>query len=175
MRKISITRMQLLAHKAQLALAKQGRELLEQKRSVLLKELLRVAGAVMQSSDALQKAAIGAQYALARAEAVAGTEAVRAAALVTRGEFPLEVETVTIMGFKVPRIESKRITRSMLAQGYSVTNESTTIEEAALAFEAEVDAIIQLAERELRLTRLDPEVQRTSRRLNALDSVLIPN
>jgi V/A-type H+-transporting ATPase subunit D len=38
----------------------------------------------------------------------------------------------------------------------------------------EVDSIIQLAESELRLTRLASEIQRTSRRLNALDHLLIP-
>jgi len=174
MRKIAATRMELLAHKAQLALARQGRDLLERKRAVLMQELLNVAGAVMHSSDALQKAAVEARYALARAEAIAGTEAVCAAALAARSELPLQVETVTLMGLKVPRMERKRVARSMLARGYSVTNESITIDEAAAAFEAEVDAILQLAEVELRLTRLTAEIQRTSRRLNALDYTLIP-
>lgn len=174
MRKIAATRMELLAHKAQLALARQGRDLLERKRAVLMQELLNVAGAVMQSSDALQKAAVEARQALARAEAVAGTEAVHAAALAARSELPLQVETVTLMGLKVPRIERKHVSRSMLARGYSVTNESITIDEAAAAFEAEVDAMLQLAEVELRLTRLTAEIQRTSRRLNALDYTLIP-
>jgi H(+)-transporting ATP synthase subunit D len=41
-------------------------------------------------------------------------------------------------------------------------------------FESEVDAILQLAESELRLTRLAAEIQGTSRRLNALDHLLIP-
>jgi vacuolar-type H+-ATPase subunit I/STV1 len=38
----------------------------------------------------------------------------------------------------------------------------------------EVDAIIQLAETQLRLTRLAAEIQCTSRRLNALENLLIP-
>jgi V/A-type H+-transporting ATPase subunit D len=166
--------MELLSHKTQLELAKQGRDLLEQKRSALMQELLRVAGTVMQNTDALQKAATEAQHELARAEAVAGNEAVLAAAFATRAELLLQVETVTVMGLKVPRIERKRVTRPMLARGYSVTGESITIDEAASAFEVEVDAIIQLAEIELRLTRLAAEFQRTSRRLNALDYALIP-
>jgi V/A-type H+-transporting ATPase subunit D len=62
----------------------------------------------------------------------------------------------------------------MLDRGYSVTGTSITIDEAASAFEDEIDAIIQLAESELRLTRLAAEIQRTSRRLNALDHLLIP-
>jgi V/A-type H+-transporting ATPase subunit D len=38
----------------------------------------------------------------------------------------------------------------------------------------EIDLIFKLAESELRLTRLASEIQRTSRRLNALDHLLIP-
>jgi V/A-type H+-transporting ATPase subunit D len=63
----------------------------------------------------------------------------------------------------------------MLGRGYAVTGTSITIDETAAAFEAEVDAILRLAEHELRLARLAAEIQQTSRRLNALDHLLIPN
>lgn len=174
MRKISITRMELLALKAQLALATQGRDLLEQMRSALMKEFLSVADIVMQYSDVLQDAADKANRALARAEADAGTENIRSAALIAQSELPLNVESTSIMGVKVPLIEQKQVSRSMLERGYSVIGTSTTIDEAASAFESEVNAILKLAESELRLTRLADEIQRTSRRLNALDHVLIP-
>ena len=77
MQKVSTTRMELLAKKAQIALARQGRELLEEKRTALMREFLRVADRVMAGSDALQQSAAEARRALARAEAVAGREAVR--------------------------------------------------------------------------------------------------
>jgi V/A-type H+-transporting ATPase subunit D len=171
---VSATRMELLARKTQLALAQQGRELLEQKRTALLKELLRVADTAVEHSDALQLAAADARQALARTEAVAGTEAVRSAALAARVDFPLEVTTASVMGIKVPHIEQKRVERSMMGRGYCPAGTSITIDEAAAAFEQEVDAIIRLAETELRLTRLAAEIQRTSRRLNALEHLLIP-
>lgn len=166
--------MELLARKAQLALAGQARELLEKKRRALMQELLREADIVMERSDLLQQAAADAHMALARAEAIAGPEAVRSSALGARAKLSLRVETANVMGIKVPHIEQKSVAHSMLGRGYSVTSTSTTIDEAASAFEAEVDAIIQLAESELRLTRLADEIQRTSRRLNALDYSLIP-
>lgn len=174
MRNVSCTRMELLARKTQITLATQGRDLLEQKRTALLKEFMRIADTVMEHTDVLQQAASEARQALARAEAIAGTEAVRSAALASRAELPLDVTTASVMGVKVPHIEQKRGARSMLDRGYSVTGTSTTIDEAASAFEDEIDAIIQLAESELRLTRLAAEIQRTSRRLNALDHLLIP-
>jgi len=174
MHNVSCTRMDLLARKAQITLAQQGRDLLEQKRAALLEEFLRIADTVIERSDALRQVAADARQALARAEAIAGTEAVRSAALASRAELPLEVSTTRVMGVKVPHIEQKHISRSMLARGYSVTATSITIDEVASAFEAEVDTIIRLAEIELRLARLAAEVQRTSRRQNALDHLLIP-
>lgn len=166
--------MELLARKAQIALASQGRDLLEQKRTALLKEFLRMADTAMERSDALQFAATNSRHALARAEAIAGTEAVRSAALASRAELPLQVTTTRVMGVKVPHIEQKRVSRSMLDRGIAITGTSITIDEAASAFENEVETIIELAEMELRLTRLATEIQRTSRRLNALEHVLIP-
>jgi V/A-type H+-transporting ATPase subunit D len=171
---VSVTRMELLARKAQITLASQGRDLLEQKRTALLKEFLRMADTAMERSDALQYVAANARHALARSDAIAGTEAVRSAALASRAELPLQVSTTRVMGVKVPHIEQKRVVRSMLGRGYSIAGTSITIDEAASAFENEVEVIIELAEMELRLTRLAEEIQRTSRRLNALEHFLIP-
>jgi V/A-type H+-transporting ATPase subunit D len=174
MQNLSCTRMELLAHKAQINLADQGRDLLEQKRSALMKEFLRIVDTVMAQSDALQAAAAEARQALARADATAGTQAVQSAALAARAELPLEISTANVMGVKVPRIEQKRVGRSMLGRGYSIAGTSTAIDEAALAFEVEVNTLLQLAEGELHLRRLAGEIQRTSRRLNALDQLIIP-
>ena len=174
MNMVSVTRMELLARNAQIALARQGRDLLEQKRTALMNEFLRIADKVMERSDALQMAAANSRQALAWAEAFAGTEAVKSAALASRGELALQVRSISVMGVKVPHIEQKRVSRSVLGRGYSVVGTSITIDEVAAAFETQVDYIIQLAESELRLTRLASEIQRTSRRLNALDHLLIP-
>jgi V/A-type H+-transporting ATPase subunit D len=87
---------------------------------------------------------------------------------------PLRISSVNIMGVRVPTIEQTRISRSAHDRGYSVIGASTTLDEAAAAFEAEVDMIIELAESELRLRRLISEIQRTSRRANALKNILIP-
>ncbi|MFN2177458.1 MAG: V-type ATP synthase subunit D [Anaerolineales bacterium] len=174
MNMVSVTRMELLARNAQIALARQGRDLLEQKRTALMNEFLRIADKVMERSDALQMAAANSRHALAWAEAFAGTEAVKSAALASRGELALQVRSISVMGVKVPHIEQKRVSRSVLGRGYSVVGTSITIDEVAAAFETQVDYIIRLAESELRLTRLASEIQRTSRRLNALDHLLIP-
>jgi V/A-type H+-transporting ATPase subunit D len=166
--------MALLARKEQIALANQGRKLLEQKQAALMKEFLRSADDAMQEAEVLQAAADRARHALARAEMMAGAESVRSAALAARRELPLQVEMRNVMGIEIPYIQQKRASRSMLERGYALTGTSTTIDAVALAFEVEVETIIQLAQSELRLTRLAQEIQQTTRRLNALENVLIP-
>jgi len=166
--------MELLARKAQITLAEQGRELLEQKRTALMKALLQTADRVLEKSDVLQQVAAEARLALARAEATAGSEVVKSAAIASRQELSLQVSTTNVMGVRVPHIEEKQVTRPALGRGFSIVGTSVTVDEAASAFEYEVDAILQLAESELRLTRLAAEIQGTSRRLNALDHLLIP-
>ncbi len=174
MSNVSVTRMELLARKAQIALATQGRDLLEQKRTALMKEFMRTANTALERSDALQVSAARASQSLARSESMAGAESVRSAALASRAGFRLEVTTRSVMGVRVPHIEQKSASRSLLGRGYSIVGASIAIDETASAFEREVEAIIQLADTELRLVRLGDEIQRTSRRLNALDHFLIP-
>ncbi len=175
MKKVTTTRMEMLARRAQLALAGQARDLLERKRTALVQEMLQEADTAMQRSDVLQNAAAEASQALARAEATAGPQVVRSAALAARDKLLLDVRTINVMGIQVPRIEQKSVAHSALGRGYSITGMSATVDEAASAFETEVDAFVQLADSELRLTRLAAEIQGTSRRLNALDYVLIPS
>ncbi|MCB9419504.1 MAG: V-type ATP synthase subunit D [Ardenticatenaceae bacterium] len=174
MQKVTVTRMELLAKKEQIELASQGLELLKQKRAALLRELMRIADRVMARSDALQETAVTARLALARAEVRAGTAAVRSAAMAARGELQLEIRSANVMGVRVPDIEQKRVSRSVLGRGYAICGTAVTIDEAAAAFEAEIDCLIELARSQLRLEPLTREIQRTSRRANALEHIVLP-
>ena len=174
MAKVSTTRKELQARKERINLASQGRELLEQKRSALVKELLKVADRVMQDAEDLERRAEAARRALARAQGSAGVAAVRSAAMAARGELPVDVERINVMGVSVPEIGQVSAQRPILGRGYAITGMSTTIDEAADAFEREVEAIVELAESELRLRRLAHEIRELSRRVNALEHILIP-
>jgi V/A-type H+-transporting ATPase subunit D len=171
---VSATRTELLVKREQIALAEQGRDLLKEKRNALMKELMRVADTVLRGSDVLERVASDARYALARAQAIDGPEAVQSAAFATQGEVTLEIEGTYVMGVPVPLIEPRPVARDVLERGYSPTGASGRIDEAAARFEEEVELIIELAAREARLRRLADEVQRTSRRVNALEHILIP-
>lgn len=174
MHKVSTTRAELLIHKEQILLARQGHDLLEKKRTVLVKEFMRTVSTVTKHADVLQQTAVKASRSLARAEAIAGAEAVRSASLAARGQLSLGMRIVNVMGVKIPQFSQTGIGRSILGRGYAIGGTSVSVDEAAASFEDEIEAILQLAESELRLTRLSREIQRTSRRLNALEHYLIP-
>ena len=174
MGQVTVTRMGLLARKEQIALASQGLELLEQKRTALLQELRRTADHAITRRDTLQQTAEAARLALARAEAISGPEPVRSAALAARQDLPLQVRTTSIMGVRVPEFKWGHVGRSLLERGYGLSGSSPTIDEAARAYEAVVDQLIKVAESELRLQRLAEEIQRTTRRANALELVVLP-
>ena len=78
------------------------------------------------------------------------------------------------MGIPVPFIERKSVARGPLGRGYSLPSVSNRIDATAEAFEGLLDLVIELADSEMRLRRLAEEVGRTTRRVNALDNVLIP-
>lgn len=175
MENISPTRMVLLATKAQIGLAEQGRDLLKEKRNALMKEFIKIADVVMHTSDELEQAAADARRALSRAEALDGPEAVRSAAFAAHGELSLSVEGAFVMGVPVSIIEQKSSARAVIDRGYGLSGTSIRIDETAERFEAEVDVVIELAASELRLHRLAEEIRKTSRRVNALENTLIPD
>lgn len=174
-KQVTTTRMELLAKRDQLALAIQGRDIIEQKRIALVQELMKVVDTVIEEASELQNVMDNARQALGIAEGIAGTEVVRSVSMAVRDEFILEITIARLIGVEIPRIEQRQAIRSTLGRGYSIVGVSTAIDEAALAFEAVVETIIRQAEIEMRLKRLVEEIQLTSRRLNALNTVLIPN
>jgi V/A-type H+/Na+-transporting ATPase subunit D len=174
MEQVRATRAELLAKRKQIALAHQSRELLQEKRTALLKEFMRTAEQVLRSSDELERSVGESVVALAMAEAIDGPEAVRSAAFAAGGQMMLEVNGANIMGVPVPVIEQKSAARGPLGRGYSLPGVSSRIDAVADAFESQVDLIIGLATSEVRLRRLAEEIGRTTRRVNGLDNVLIP-
>ncbi|MCK6628016.1 MAG: V-type ATP synthase subunit D [Anaerolineae bacterium] len=174
MEQIRATRAQLLAKKKQILLARQGRDLLKQKRNALLKELMRLAEEVVRDSDELEQSVGEAAAALALAEALDGPEAVQSAALAAQGQISLTVNVTNIMGVLTPVIEQKSLVRGPLDRGYSLNSVSSRVEAVAEAFESQLELIIELASSEMRLRRLAEEIGRTTRRVNALENVLIP-
>jgi len=172
--KLSPTRLELLAIRAQIALAQQGRNLLKEKRKAMMQEFMGAAEDLLQKGDELERSAAVARRALAQAEAVDGPEFVRSASFAARAEANIAIESRQVMGVWVPRLERKNFSRALTGRGYSLVGTSTRIDEAARRFEQELNIVVEVAAHQATLRRLAAEIQRTSRRVNALENVTLP-
>ena len=175
MEEVRPTRAELLERKQQIGLAQQGMDLLKQKRDALLIEFMGVMDETLRLSDAIQKTVREAQYSLAVAQAVDGVVALRSAGLATKGEIVVEMTGTKIMGVSVPVVtKGESPVKSSFTRGYSVTGVSSRVDETAEKFEHILDVIIEYADIETRLKRLGEEINKTNRRVNALEQVTVP-
>jgi V/A-type H+-transporting ATPase subunit D len=169
------TRSELLERKAQIALAEQGMDLLKQKRDALLIEFMSVVDETLRLSGELQRWTSEGQYSLAIAKAVDGVVAVRSAALASRGEIGVGITGTKVMGISVPIVTKEESPlKTSLTRGYAITGVSSRIDETADKFERIIDVVIEYAESETRLKRLGEEIQKTNRRVNALEQITVP-
>ncbi len=174
MEQITATRSELLMCRARMALAVRGRDVLKEKRDQLMEEFRRVAAVVLAGTGALDRAATRGRSALAMAESAHGAEEVMSIGLAARREIPLRARTTTVMGVRIADIEYEPVGRSRTGRGYTLAGSSAYVDRAAEEFESEIALILELAAEELRLRRLVSEIGTTTRRVNALESVVIP-
>jgi len=167
--------MELLAARARLALARQGRELLEEKRDALMHEFYREVRTVYAAHEELEAAAGAARHALEEARVLCGSDVVSAAAAGAVGEVSVDVETVTVMGVHVTAVTSRDLVRTPAGRGREPSASGPALEMAAEAYEHEVGIAIKVAALEARARRLAREIRRTSSRVNALRTRVIPD
>lgn len=174
MERVTATRSELLARRAQIAVATRGRDVLREKREQLMRELRETGDDVLTRSDALDAALADGRRSLAKAEAVDGPEAVRSAAAAGSRHIPLDTHVTTVMGVRIADIRAQPAGRARTDRGYSLVASSARIDEVAERFESIVDRFLEYARYELRLRRLADEIRTTTRRVNALETVVIP-
>ena len=172
--KVSPTRLELLATKTQIALAQQGRDLLKEKRKAIMQEFMGVVEDLIEKGEELERTAAVARRALALADAFDGDQAVNSASFAARGEASIAIDRGYLMGVPVLKFERKNFSRSLVGRGYSLVGTSARIDEVARRFEEELNVVVQVAERQATLRLMAAEIQRTTRRVNALEHVTLP-
>ena len=167
------TRSRWLELKRELAAARRGRQLLDEKREVLVREVLRArARADAARARAAQKLA-AARAALSEAEIEIGSAAAEAAGLAQLPAAPaLDLAPRSLLGVALPALRARfPVFQALYAPGGT----SGSLDGAARAYAALVPHLAALAEEELAVTNLQEALARTNRRWNALDRVLLPN
>ncbi len=107
-------------------------------------------------------------------QALMGVIDVKEAALASGRDLNIDVSTRNIMGVIVPVLSVGEIKRKVTERGYSLIDTSVALDEAAKAFEEALESVISLAEIEESVKLLALEVEKTKRRVNALEYVMIP-
>lgn len=174
MEKISPTRMNLLQNKVQTSLAGEGVNLLKNKRDALVKEFFTMVREMFSFRDELDERVRKAANTLNLALGIDGPHVVKSVGMSTKRQVSLEVERRNIWGIRVPELEKKSVVRSVMARGYGIHTVSSRIDRAANSFEGILNLIITMASNEVRVKRLGDEIRKTTRRVNALEQVVIP-
>ncbi len=173
-REVQPTRSELLEVTKKIKLVTNGHKILKLKRDGLIMEFFEI----LDRAKNLRME-IAAQYRLATeriavANAVDGVIAVRSAAYALTIHPEIQLKTRNLMGVVVPLISSSKIFAPLDERGYGVIGTSPRIDEAADAYEKLVETIVKAAELETTMKKLLEEIERTKRRVNALEFKVLP-
>jgi V/A-type H+-transporting ATPase subunit D len=79
------------------------------------------------------------------------------------------------MGVVVPIIKKEKMRRKVSEREYGIIATTARIDEAVAAYEELIDSILEVAEIQTTVKRLIEEIERTKRRVNALEFRVIPS
>lgn len=174
MAKIKPTRSELIKLNRRIKLATAGHGLLKRKRDGLIHEFFSVLKKAKETKSQLSDSYRAAHERIELTRAVDGTLAVKSAALALKQKTEVEVKTKGVMGVIVPEIESAYEVQAFQERGYGIIGTSAYIDDAAEAYENVLKNVIIAAEIETTLRKLLFEIDKTKRRVNALEFRVIP-
>ena len=171
---INPTRMELLSLKNRTKLAVKGHGLLKEKRDALIKEFFDILDRVKGVREAAERSLKEANEALLEAQIAMGDLAVRKASLSVKESIDVDIKSRSVMGVSVPVTNVKMEARSIIDRGYSFSDTTIQLDEAAKKFEESIKFLIELGEVEKTIFLLAEEIEATKRRVNALEHIMIP-
>lgn len=171
---INPTRMELLSLKNRTKLAVKGHGLLKEKRDALIKEFFDILDRVKGVREAAERSLKEANEALLEAQIAMGDLAVRKASLSVKESIDVDIKSRSVMGVSVPVTNVKMEERSIIDRGYSFSDTTIELDEAAKKFEESIKFLIELGEVEKTIFLLAEEIEATKRRVNALEHIMIP-
>ena len=169
------TRKNLMAIEDRIELSERGHDTLEKKRDGLIMEFQDILDQAQDVRSNLADDYERAQRRINMARAMEGDVAVRGAAAALKEHPELTTESKNIMGVVVPQIESSKVKKSLDERGYGILGTSSRIDEAAEAYEELLESIILAAEVETAMKKMLDEIERTKRRVNALEFKVLPD
>ena len=165
------TKGNLMLAKNSLALARQGYDLMDKKRNVLLKELMALIDEAKEIQEQIDNTFTKAYACLQRANIEHGISKVQQLAFTVPIEESIRIQTRSIMGTEIPHVKYDE-KENNLTYSFSTTSESIDI--AREAFREVKDLTIKLSMVENSAYRLASNIKKTQKRANALKNITIP-
>lgn len=169
---VNPTRMELQRTKKRLATAARGHKLLKDKQDEMARQFMvyiRRDRELRREIEALLGSAMGK---MTLAEAEMGTAALEEALMISAAAEPPVCTEGNIMSMKVPKIQISAQSSGDIAYGFAFTSDK--LDEAYLAINDLMPKLYELAAVEKACDMLSDEMERTRRRVNALEYVMIP-
>ena len=169
------TRMELTRLKKKLVTAVRGHKLLKDKRDELMRQFLDLAKENMELRKAVEKGIRKANANFVTAKASMPEEALHTALMAPKQEVYLEAERKNVMSVEIPVFEYQTRTadpNDIYSYGFAFT--SGDLDDAVRSLADVLPQMLELAEKEKACQLLAAEIEKTRRRVNALEHVMIP-
>ena len=169
------TRMELTKLKKTLITAVRGHKLLKDKRDELMRQFLELAKENMELRLKVEKGLSHANKNFVIARAAMNIPEMKLALMMPKQEVSLDITLENIMSVNIPKYEVKTRTKNVndiYSYGYAFT--SGDLDDAVWSLENILDDMIRLAEVEKACQLMSTEIEKTRRRVNALEHVIIP-
>ena len=174
-KQVNPTRMELTRLKRKLATATKGHKLLKDKRDELMRKFLDMVKLNKQLREKVEEGITEANKNFVLASASMSNETLSAAMLVPKQEVSLTVSSKNIMSVEVPQYKINYRTpdnNDMFCYGLAFT--SCDLDVAVSSLSAILPDMLRLAEVEKSCQLMADEIEKTRRRVNALEHVMIP-
>jgi V/A-type H+-transporting ATPase subunit D len=168
------TRMELLRLKGRIKLANKGLNLLKQKRAALIVEFFKINKKALDLRKQLNVAIQKSYGSLAVAEMYEGKIAMESTAYMVNKMKGLSITTKNVMGVKIPELQGRDKDFRAIDEQYALMGLSVKVDETISNFESALKIILDIAEVENALRRILVEIDKTKRRVNSIENVLIP-
>ena len=169
--KVPPSKTALIQLKNELQTIKDGRDILQQKRDILLKEILGILDDVESLRKRLNEVVVKSYNLLVKAYMEAGKDSVLKESRLTNFKGELYVYQKTFMGIPVPDVKFKLKTDKFPVSSVS---ESLFIDVARQSFLEALQLILELSRVEIKAWKLADELRKTVIRVNALEKYYIP-
>ena len=167
------TKGNLMRARNSLKLARQGYDLMDKKRNILIRERTAYTEEAREIQEVINETYRKAYASLQKANMQMGIENVQTIAETLPVDMSIEVKTRSVMGTEIPLVRYDA--EQNLRPAYAFFRTRDSLDEARAAFARVKDLTVRLAQVETAAYRLAANIQKTQKRANALKNITIPH